>query len=131
MKRIMTVLPLVLLLAACSGGMSGAAPPEPAPPPALDPVGTYDCLLEVEGMELSAVMTISGEPGAYTGTVNSEMGPAPVSDIAIDGKQMTFAVDTQDMAVFFVVTFEGDNFSGQFDAGGMGGYISGTKRQPE
>ena len=130
MKRIMTVLPMALFLAASSGVMTGAAAPEPTPPPppALDPVGTYDCLLDVEGMQLSAVMTISGEPGAYSGTVNSEMGPAPVSDIAIDGNQMTFAVDTQDMAVFFVVTFDGNNFSGQFDAGGMGGYISGTKR---
>ena len=130
MKRMMTVLPLAMALWACSGGLAGGPAPEPVPPPppALDPRGIYDCLLDVEGMELSAVLTISGEPGAYTGTVNSEMGPAPVSDVSVDGNQMTFAVDTPDMAVFFVVTFDGDNFSGQFDAGGMGGYISGTKR---
>jgi hypothetical protein len=56
------------------------------------------------------------------------MGPAPVTDITVEGQQMTFVVDTGDMAVFFAVTFDGSNFTGEFDAGGMGGFISGTKR---
>jgi len=124
MKRLMTVLPLVLFLAACSGG----PPPEPPAPPPLDPVGVYDCWLDVDGMELGATLTISGTPGAYTGTVDSEMGSAPVSDVAVDGMEMTFAVDTPDMFVFFVVFFEGDTFTGEFDAGEMGGFISGKKR---
>jgi hypothetical protein len=41
---------------------------------------------------------------------------------------MSFIVDTPDMTVFFDVVFEGANFSGEFDAGGMGGYVKGTKR---
>ena len=124
MKRLMTVLPLALFLAACSGG----PPPEPPAPPPLDPVGVYDCMLDVDGMDFGATLTINGTPGAYTGTVDSEMGPAPVSDVAVDGNEMTFAVDTPDMAVFFVVVFEGDTFTGEFDAGEMGGFISGKKR---
>jgi len=124
MKRLMTVLPLALFVAACSGG----PPPEPPTPPPLDPVGVYDCLLDVDGMEIGATLTITGTPEAYTGTVDSDMGLAPVSDISVDGNEMTFAVDTPEMAVFFVVVFDGDTFTGEFDAGGMGGFISGTKR---
>jgi len=123
-KRLMTAFPLVLLVAACSAG----PPPEPPAPPPLDPVGVYDCLLYIEGTEIGATLTIEGEAGAYTGSVNSDMGPAPVSDITVEGDEMTFVVDTGDMVVFFAVLFEGDAISGDFDAGGMGGSISGKKR---
>jgi hypothetical protein len=127
MKRLLSTLPLALLFVACSSGGANA-PAEPAPPPALDPTGVYDCLLDVDGMEIGATVTINGEAGAYTGSVDSDMGPSPVSDITVDGQEMTFLVDTPDMSVFFVVTFDGPNFSGDFDAGGMGGMIIGTKR---
>ncbi len=128
MKRLMTALPLALFVAACSGGMSGGAAPEPPPPPALDPVGTYDCMVTAEGMEIGVTLTIEGTPGAYTGSVNSDMGPGQVTDILVDGNQMTFVVDTGDMAVFFAVVFDGDTFTGDFDAGEMGGFISGKRR---
>lgn len=127
MRKLALLSPMTLFALACSGGMSGPPAPPPAPPP-LDPTGVYDCWLDVEGMELNAVLSISGEPGAYTGTVDSEMGPAPVSNITVDGDNMTFVVDTPDMSVFFSVIFDGDSFSGEFDAGGMGGYINGKKR---
>jgi hypothetical protein len=125
MKRLMALMPFALVLAACSGGGAPAAPP--APPP-LDPVGVYDCSLDVDGMEIMATLSIEGEPGAYTGTVDSDMGAMPVGDISVEGDDMTFMIDTPDMAVFFAVTFDGANFAGDFDAGGMGGVITGAKR---
>jgi hypothetical protein len=124
MKRLTNLFPLVALLAACAGG----PPPEPPGPPPLDPAGTYDCYLDVDGMGIDAVLTITGEEGAYEGTVSSDMGSMAVSDVVVDGQQMTFVVDSPDMTVFFTVVFEGENFSGEFDAGGMGGYVTGTKR---
>ncbi len=48
MKRLLSTLPLALLFVACSSGGANA-PAEPAPPPALDPTGVYDCLLDVDG----------------------------------------------------------------------------------
>lgn len=125
MKRLLAIPPLALFLAACSGGGAPAAPP--APPP-LDPVGVYDCFLDVDGMEIMATLSIEGEPGAYSGTVDSDMGVMPVSDIVVEGDAMTFMIDSPDMAVFFAVTFEGADFAGDFDAGGMGGVITGTRR---
>jgi len=126
MKRLVTVLPLALFLAACSGGTGSA--PAPEPPPPLDPTGVYDCWLSVEGMEFGAVLTVEGEPGAYTGTVDSEMGPAPVSGLEVDGDVMTFVVDTPDASVFFTVTMDDTGFTGDFDASGMVGSITGEKR---
>ena len=128
MRRLVNTLPMALILAACSGGMSGGAPPAPPPPPELDPVGVYDCVVGAEGMEFGVTLTITGTAGEYTGSVDSEMGPGEVSDIVINGNEMTFVVDTPDMAVFFGVVFDGDTFTGDFDAGGMAGYISGKKR---
>jgi hypothetical protein len=82
----------------------------------------------VEGTGIDATLTITGEEGAYEGSVSSEMGTMPVSDIVVDGQQMSFVVDSPDMTVFFAVVFEGSDFSGEFDAGGMGGFVTGTKR---
>ena len=127
MKRLIALLPLLAFLSACSGGMSSAPAPDPTPPP-LDPTGVYDCWLSVEGMEFGAVLTIEGVPGTYTGTVDSEMGTMPVRDLTVDGDQMSFVVDTPDMTVPFNVRFEGGTFSGDFDAGGMLGYVTGEKR---
>lgn len=124
MKRLAAVIPLIVFLAACSGG----PPPEPPAPPPLDPVGTYDCMAAVEGMEVALTLTITGEEGAYSGSVNSEMGPASVTNIVVQGNEMTFTVDSPDMLVFFAVVFEGDSFTGEFDVDGMMGYISGKKR---
>ena len=79
-------------------------------------------------MEMGATLSISGTPGAYTGSVDSEMGPGQVSDIVVSGNEMTFVVDTGEMGVFFAVVFDGDTFAGDFDVDGMGGTISGKKR---
>ena len=128
LKRLVAVLPLALFVVACAGGASGGGAPEPPPPPEFDPAGVYDCLLYIEGMEMGATLTIEGDAGAYTGTVDTEMGLESISDISVDGQEMTFVVDTPEMVVFFALVFDGDSVSGDFDAGGMGGSLSGTKR---
>ena len=125
MKRLFSILPLALFVVACAGVASGGAAPEPPP---FSPAGVYDCLLFIEGMEMGATLTIEGAAGAYTGTVDTEMGLESISDVSLEGQGMTFVVDTPDMVVFFAVVFDGDTVSGDFDAGGMGGSLSGTKR---
>jgi hypothetical protein len=126
MHRCRMVLTLVLFAAACSR----AGPPEPPTPPQLDPTGVYDVVVNIEGMgQIPATFTITGAPGAYEGVVDSEMGPSPVTNITIDGNTMTFFVDTPQVSVFFNVLFEGDGFTGSFDAGGGAvGYVSGKRR---
>ncbi len=124
MKRMIALVPLVVCAIACS---SGPPPPPPGPPP-LDPVGTFDCYFDVEGMGIDAVLTITGEEEAYEGSISSEMGTMPVTEIVIDGQAMSFVIDSPDMTVFVAVVFEGADFSGEFDAGGQGGFVTGKRR---
>lgn len=109
-------------LAACGPG----TPPEPPPPPPLDPVGSYSLSIQAEGTQVGGTMSIRGSAGAYTGSIDTDMGGAALADIAVDGQNMTFSVP--EAGVSFRVTFDGDGFSGDFD-GAMGyGTIRGTKR---
>ena len=123
-KRLTTATVLGFLLSACAGG----PPPEPPAPPPFDPVGTYDFMVAAEGMELVGVMIIQGsaEEG-YTGSVDTEMGGASLSDIMVDGQTVTFFIPDADADVQIV--FEGDAFTGGM-TGGMGGAdFYGTKRK--
>jgi hypothetical protein len=131
MKQFALSLAGILLLASCSqstGGMAATEPPVPELPPTLDPVGVYDYATELEGQPLSGTFTITGSPGAYGGSISSDMGIIPLRDIEVDGLELSFVGDLPDVTVFFTLSFEGDSFNGQWDAGGMVGSMSGTKR---
>ena len=123
-KRLTTAAAFGFLMSACAGG----PPPEPPAPPPLDPTGTYDISVAAEGMEITGVMIIQGsaEEG-YTGSVDTEMGGAALSNIIVDGQTMTFYIPEADADV--QVVFEGDDFSGGM-VGVMGdaGFY-GTKRK--
>ena len=130
MKQFALSLASMLLLASCSQSTGTTTPAEAAPemPPTLDPVGVYDYATELEGQPLSGTFTITGEPGAYTGSISSDMGIIPLRNIEVDGLDLSFVGDLPDVTVFFTMTFEGNSFKGEWDAGGMIGSMSGTKR---
>jgi hypothetical protein len=116
---------LVLLLNACAG----APPAEPAAPApaALDPAGTYDLTVYAQGMQIGGVLMIKGSTEAgYTGTLNTDIGGGPVSNVAVDGQTLTFSLT--EFGAEFEVVFEGDEFSG-YVASSMGdGDVVGVKR---
>lgn len=124
LKRIPIALFLGFLLSACAGG----PPPEPPAPPPLDPVGTYDFVVGMEGMEIGGTMTITGSAeDGYSGSLDTEMGGASMADIAISDQTVTFYIPDVDADVS--ITFEGDEFTGSM-VGSMGsGYFNGTKRK--
>jgi hypothetical protein len=133
MKRLVALVLAGLLIVACSQSSTpGSAParPDPTPPPepVLDPVGDYDYQTEVEGMPVSGTFTITGSPGSYAGNMTSDMGAIALSDITVDGQEMTVVGDSPDFIVIFVLVFDGDSFTGEWDAEGMTGFVSGSKR---
>jgi hypothetical protein len=135
MKRLATVLAVAFALAACSQSTTGgAAAPAPAPaapaqPETIDPLGTYDYSTEVEGQSFSGTMSIAGTRGTYTGSITSDMGPITMRNIEVTGMELTFLGDMADgTVVAFFLTFEGDAFTGEWEAEGMTGFISGSKR---
>ncbi len=122
-KRVVTLAALGLVLSACAAG----PPPEPPGPPPLDPVGTYDISVGIEGMELPGVMVIrESADGGYTGSIDTEMGGASISEVAVEGQTLTFTIP--DVGAVVELLFDGDGFSGWL-AGDMGeASMTGTKR---
>ena len=133
MKRPLALLLVGLVIVGCSQSTAGGAAPArpgPAPPPepVLDPVGEYDYQTEAMGAPISGTMTITGSPGAYTGSMTSDMGAISLRDIKVEGNELSAVGDSPDFVVFFVLVFEGDTFTGEWDAEGMTGFITGSKR---
>ena len=129
MKPSAALLAMVLAVAACSQTTGGAvATPEPEPEPTLDPVGIYDFTTDVEGQTIAGTITITGSPGAYSGSVTSDMGTISLRNIVVDGMDLTFVGDSPDFTVAFALTFSGDSFTGEWDVEGLVGFISGSKR---
>ena len=133
MKRTAALLTLGLVLTACSqstgGGSAAAPPPQPEPTPTLDPVGVYDFTTSVEGQPMTGTLTITGSPDAYNGSMSTDMmGTIALRSFAVDGMDLSFMADLPEATVSFLLTFEGDEFTGDWDAGGMMGTMSGTKR---
>jgi hypothetical protein len=57
------------------------------------------------------------------------MGTIPLRSISVDGMELTFMGDLPDASVSFILAFDGDSFTGEWDAEGMAaGFMSGTKR---
>ena len=124
LKRLPVALVLGLMLSACSAG----PPPAPPAPPPFDPVGTYDFTIAAEGMEIGGTMIISGsaEEG-YTGSVDTDMGGAGITNIVVEGQTLTFSIPEADADVQIV--FDGDSFSGGMAGSMGGGDFFGTKRK--
>lgn len=113
-----------MLFAACSSG----PPPAPPAPPPFDPVGVYDVTVEVQGQSLSGVMVIEGSADAgYTGNINTDMGGASLSDIVVDGDDVSFAIP--EVGAQVQLSFDGPEFTGAV-GGAMGdAVIYGTRRE--
>ena len=118
-----------------------SAPPAPvatqaAPPPAvvatpgLNPVGTFDFTAIVpDGSEAPGSFTISGSPGAYTGTIERPgMGGSDLTSIAVDGQTLTIGANIPDGAVVLKLSFTGNDFTGTWSLGEAGGAIRGKRR---
>ena len=123
MKRLVTILALGVLVSACS-----STPPGPPPPPPFSPVGEYSVTIDVGGQALAGTVTIQDTDAGLTGSLLTDMGAAEFSSLVVEGRQVTFSIEVPVQASF-IVMFEGEDFTGEFDAGPMGtGTITGVKR---
>jgi hypothetical protein len=80
------------------------------------------------GMPVTGSITISGTPDAYTGRMTSTMGPINLRDITVEGQELSAVGESPDFFVLFTLLFDGDAFTGTWDAEGMTGYITGSRR---
>lgn len=124
MKLLMT-LALALLTGACA---SAQAPPEgPAP---LDPIGVYDFTTNVEGTTVSGTITISQGTSGYGGSIATNATETiPVRSVAVERQKLTVLADSPDGPVTFVMTLNGDEFTGTWSYAGMSGAHTGKRRR--
>ena len=127
MKRLFASLAIVAMTAACSSASSTAAAPAPEPDP-FNPAGVYDITFEIQGQSMTGTMELNGTPGMLSGSIESDMGTVEMSNIVLNGYQMTFDADTPQGSVSFDLTFEGNAFDGEWSMEGFTGGMSGTKR---
>lgn len=121
MKRLVTILALGTLVAACG-------PAAPPPPPPFSPAGEYGITINAQGTVLGGTLTIEDSADGLAGTLVTDMGTTPISEIALDDMAMTFSIDVGSLVNFSIV-FEGEGFSGEFTSAAFGeGMITGVKR---
>ena len=121
-----------LLLIALVGTLSGCASTggsSPATAPTMDPVGEYRFDFVDRGESATGTATISGEPGALTGTVRFDDGrpDTPISAAAASGNLMIVTADIPGAVLVMRLRFEGEAFTGDWVMGRGTGTLSGTR----
>jgi hypothetical protein len=82
-----------------------------------------------DGQQMQATLTITGTPGAYSGTLDAQQGGSAIEDVVVDGTHVTFWVSPMpEFGIFFDLNFEGDTFTGTLDGGEFVADFSGKKR---
>lgn len=119
MKRILAAA-LVLLTAACASTPRGPAP--------LNPVGTFELETTVNGNAVTGSVEVTGQPGAYGGTIRTSVTPdIPITSVTVSGQEMVVTGDTPDGPVTLNFTFTGDTFTGRWELNGGGEPLSGRR----
>ena len=123
--RTVSTLWIALVASACASASAG-----PSSEPAdhhVDPAGTYDLVVDMNGMLISATLEITGNVReGWSGTIESDAGPASVARVRVDGHQLVFHVPEAQARVELHVN--GKTVEGEM-TGGMGAAkITGEKR---
>lgn len=134
--RAATMAAALMLAAACSSGTTTGAGPAPSPAPErpvdLDPVGTYTFETSFEGQTITRAIVITGSPGAYGGSVEPDVGPPPVpiTDVTVNGQEITLAADAGGEELIIVMTFTGKTYTGTWVLGFDSGELRGERVEP-
>lgn len=117
---------LVALASACSG-----PPPAPPEPPPLDPTGTFDIAMELDGQVIEGVMVIEGaaEEG-YAGEIGAMGQMVAIRDLVVEGRNVSFEVNPEGFQVAFALVYDDDGggFSGAMETEAGIGSVIGTRR---
>lgn len=109
--------------------MAQAAPPAPAAGN-IDPVGTYDLNLTVQGATISSTIQVEKKADAtFGGTVTAQSyGTFQIASVKVSGKTMTISIYAQDGSpVAITLTLDGDQVTGEWSMANDGSRITGRK----
>ena len=129
----------LLLLAACASSAREAVPE--APPaipearvvaaPVLNPVGDFEySTMTPDGTPVSGIISISGTPGAYTGSVDAgALGTFPIKNVVVTGQTMTINAEHPQGPLDLRLAFVADDFIGAWQLGTDTGEIVGKRKR--
>jgi hypothetical protein len=135
----------LLLLAACASSPREAVPatpppiPEPRPAqrapaaPVLNPVGEFDFSSATpDGTPVSGTITISGSPGAYTGSIDAGAhGTFPIKSVVVSGQTLTINAEHPEGPLDVRLTFVADDFTGSWQLGTDTGEMVGKRKRSQ
>lgn len=129
---------VLLLLAACASSPRATVPAAPpaipetrvTPAPVLNPVGEFEWASALpDGTPIKGTVTISGNPGAYTGAVTAEgFGVFPIKNVVVTGQSMVINADHPDGPLGIRLTFVANDFTGSWQLGDSTGEMAGKRR---
>lgn len=129
---------VLVLLAACASSSREAVPASPpaipearvVETPAVNPVGAFTYATATpEGTPVSGVITITGSPGSYAGSVEAGgLGTFPIRSVTVSGQTVSVIAVHPEGEIDMRLTFVGDDFTGSWRLGLQGGEIAGKRR---
>ena len=105
------ILPMALVLGVC--GLAGAADDK-----VVDPIGTWKCEYEINGMKRTSTLTIKKDGDKFAGTMSwPDQKETKLTDLKLKDGALTFAAERKIMDNTFIVeyklTIAGDKLKGK------------------
>ncbi len=92
-----------------------------------DHLGMWNYEVEAPDMTYKGTMELKEEDGEYKGTMKSQGVSIPLTDMEIDGDDITFKMNVQGFMCTVAGEFDGDTISGTVSVEGMSLPLKGTK----
>ena len=93
-------------------------------------LGDWDYVVEAPDMTYKGIMSLEKEDGELAGALKSDGAEFEMTDIELDGSELSFSINVQGFPCDVTGTFEGDSFKGEVSVEGMVLIIS-AKRAAE
>ncbi|MEM7482612.1 MAG: TlpA disulfide reductase family protein [Acidobacteriota bacterium] len=105
---------LPLLSLTCFSLLAACAAPSPSPAPLPDLVGDWRAVLASPGGELPFTLRVRQEGDGLTAVAVNGREEAPFSAVAVDGRQVEFAIDVYDAEISAQVSEDGSSLTGRW-----------------
>jgi hypothetical protein len=132
---------VLLLLAACASSPRQTLPDTPPPipeqrivaAPVLSPVGQFEfSTVTPDGTPVRGTISISGAPGAYTGSIDAgEHGAFPIKSVVVSGQTITINAEHPQGPLDVRLTFVADDFTGSWQLGPDTGEVAGKRKRTQ
>ncbi len=128
LKQVFLALAVIAFVASCAGTDASSGSAKADKPKPYDPTGTWEYIVDTPDGGSGGTMVISGAPGAYTGSLETDQfGTLELMGMDIVDQNMTASIEVMGTGADIEVSFEEDTFSGAVYLGEDAYPIEGTR----